>query len=458
MGTDEYKKAKSAASSLLSELMTGVIPPDRDDPESATEQEGDEPIIDLGQIAKDAVSELVSGTLEDFMRVVGSLAEALRGDSRAWSTFLTHLWIEAAKQGYTVRTYVGRPEAVAVSRLGSLYSVSFEFGKLSSQGRSGSFEGDSNKTVPGIQIMQTVHSATRGLVSDFSAQSAHVDWRLRQDLRYFLTDDIGGMLESCQGKMGRRFGDGGFDKHRLATAFEYAAQNGLSSLDGRLVKGANFLQALVSDINRFTNTNRIGCVMTARSLASKPTAIMTEIDFGEHSYKFKLHVPSMALFAAQEALKNSPDGETALNEDADSAGSANEHNVSGASSLSPAVRTGSSVPTAPNIPSVRKSKGLAADALSRKPFVLQDMLLSSNVHTQREPEFKRDVVVGDKTFAEIQSMLNQAQGREQARLLIADALEISPDSSMQQFLTAARSRAKEDSRYLSLVALVQALM
>ncbi len=251
--------------------------------------------------------------------------------------------------------------------------------------------------------------------------------------------------------MGRRFGDGGFDKHRLATAFEYAAQNGFSALDGRLVKGANFLEALVTDINRFTNTNRIGCVMTARSLASKPTAIMTEIDFGEHSYTFKLQVPSMSLFAAQEALKNSPDGETVSNENADSTGSTTGPDGSIASNRSGA-------PTAPNIPSVRKSKGLAADALSRKPFVLPDMLLSSTVHTQREPEFKRDVVVGDKTFAEIQSMLNQAEGREQARLLIADALEISPDSSMQQFLTAARSRAKEDSRYLSLVALVQALM
>ncbi len=80
MGTDEYKKAKSAAPSLLSELMTGVISPDRDAPESAPDQEGDEPFIDLGQIAKDAVSELARGTLKDFVRVVGSLAEALRGE------------------------------------------------------------------------------------------------------------------------------------------------------------------------------------------------------------------------------------------------------------------------------------------------------------------------------------------------------------------------------------------
>ena len=58
--------------------MTGVISPDRDAPESAPDQEGDEPFIDLGQIAKDAVSELARGTLKDFVRVVGSLAEALR--------------------------------------------------------------------------------------------------------------------------------------------------------------------------------------------------------------------------------------------------------------------------------------------------------------------------------------------------------------------------------------------
>ena len=74
MGADEYKNAKPSQPSLLSELMTGVVSAHSDHAGSADEQRINEPQIDFRQIAKDSVSALAIGTVDDFLQIVG-LAE-----------------------------------------------------------------------------------------------------------------------------------------------------------------------------------------------------------------------------------------------------------------------------------------------------------------------------------------------------------------------------------------------
>lgn len=373
------------------------------------------------RLARSLALSLNSKRFAEFKRELGLIQSRIGADASAWTSFIGALWGEAAKTGYTVRTYVGRRDIVTVSRLGSLLMIAFFFPETVGD--------DDTKASEGVAAK--VFELGRAEAVDVDPASAFDDWRSRQDLRYLVVDEIGKQLALCRGKILRRFGDRGLDKHRLASAFEFAAGNGFHAMDGRLVKGEAFLDALVSDVNRLSVTDVEPYCLSACAVAGDGCTVLVEIDMGGHAYRFKMNLPSLRLQAQEDASARK-------------------------TLISKSLVPGNSRPL--NIPAVSKRHDMAGHLLDKQSFVLPDVLFSSAVHQKSEPVYAQEVVIDDKTFADIQGMLNREDGRAQARQLIEAALNLPPGSATEELLRAARERAKEDSRFVSLAAIVRALI